>query len=317
MDARPDRTAARAPLSRREALYLLGAAAAAVADPGVFRAEEPLRTRPIPSSGEALPMIGIGTWRTFDVGGDEAERGPLEEVLSAFARRGGRLVDSSPMYGRAEGVVGALAAKLGIASRLFLATKVWTTGRDAGIAQMERSARELRKTPLDLEQVHNLLDVDAHLPTLREWKARGRIRYVGISHYLASAYPDLERILRREPVDFLQINYSVVEPEAGERLLPLAAERGIAVIANRPFGGGGAIARAAGRPLPDFAADLGCGSWAQLFLKWILGNPAVTCAIPGTGKLAHLEDNLRAARGPLPDETMRRRIADAARFARS
>ena len=303
-------------LSRREALYLAAAAAVSAGTPPLFAAEGSLITRPIPSSGEALPVVGVGTWQTFDVGDSAAERRPLEEVLAAFSRQGGRLVDTSPMYGRAERVVGDLAAKLGITSSLFLATKVWTTGREAGVAQMERSARELKAPRLDLEQVHNLVDVAVHLPTLHAWKAQGRLRYVGISHYSAGAYPEVERVLRTERLDFLQINYSLVEPEAGERLLPLAAERGVAVIANRPFGGGGALAEAAGRPLPDFAAEIGCRSWAQLFLKWILGNPAVTCAIPGTGKVAHLEDNLGAARGSLPDGPLRRRIADAARFLR-
>jgi diketogulonate reductase-like aldo/keto reductase len=274
-----------------------------------------MRTRPIPSTGEPLPVVGIGTWRTFDVGGSLSERAPLEEVLALFRERGGRVVDSSPMYGRSEGVVGEIAEKLGATESFFLATKVWTTGRQKGVEQMERSARELRKRRIDLEQVHNLVDVKTHLATLRSWKEEGRIRYLGITHYSEGAYADVERLLSTEKLDFLQINYSLAETEAERRLLPLAAERGVAVIANRPFGGGEALRVASGSDLPGWAAELGCRSWAQLFLKWILGNPAVTCVIPGTGRRRHLEDNLGAAEGPLPDESARRRIAQAAAAA--
>jgi diketogulonate reductase-like aldo/keto reductase len=274
-----------------------------------------MRTRPIPSTGEPLPVVGIGTWRTFDVGSSPSERAPLEEVLALFRERGGRVVDSSPMYGRSEGVVGEIAEKLGATESLFLATKVWTTGRQKGVEQMERSARELRTRRIDLEQVHNLLDVKTHLSTLRSWKEQGRIRYLGITHYSSEAYADVERLLSTEKLDFLQINYSLAETEAERRLLPLAAERGVAVIANRPFGGGEALRQTSGKALPGWASDLGCRSWARLFLKWILGNPAVTCVIPGTGRRRHLEDNLGAAEGPLPDEGARRRIAQAAAAA--
>jgi diketogulonate reductase-like aldo/keto reductase len=270
-----------------------------------------MRTRPIPATGEALPVIGVGTWQTFDVGASAEDRKPLEDVLAGLVAAGGKVVDSSPMYGRSEGVVGEISQKLRLRPSLFLATKVWTTGRDKGIAQMEQSMRELETDRIDLMQVHNLVDVRTHLATLSDWKSRGRVRYVGITHYTAGAYSEIERLLRQERLDFLQINYSVLEPEAGERLLPLAAERGVAVIANRPFGGGEALWRSAGRQIPDWAAGLDCRSWAQLFLKWILGDSAVTCAIPGTGKLRHLEDNLRAAYGSLPDARQRRRIADA------
>jgi diketogulonate reductase-like aldo/keto reductase len=288
---------------------LSGGAAVALA----VTPEEParLRTRPIPSSGEQLPVVGIGTWQTFDVGPSRAERRPLEDVLRLFAERGGRVVDSSPMYGRSEGVVGEIAKGLGVTERLFLATKVWTTGRQDGIEQMERSMAELGAPRLDLEQVHNLVDVGTHLKTLADWKSRGRVRYVGITHYSAAAHGAVERLLVSEKLDFVQINYSIVEPEAENRLLPMAAERGVAVIANRPFGGGDALRRASARELPPWAEEAGCRSWAQLFLKWILANPAVTCVIPGTGKAKHLEDNLGAALGPLPGTTERRRIARA------
>lgn len=270
-----------------------------------------IATRPIPSSGEELPVIGLGTWQTFDVG--RTERRPLEEVLSRFVDLGGRLVDSSPMYGRSEEVVGEIASRLGLRERLFLATKVWTTGKRAGLAQIEESARLLRSPKIDLLQVHNLLDVDTQLETLRSWKEEGRVHYIGVSHYTASAYPEVARVLRREKLDFLQINYSVVEPEAEEAILPLAADRGVAVIANRPFGGGAGLRRVAARPLPSRAAELACESWAELFLKWILANPHVSCVIPATGKRSHLERNMRAGSGPFPDPAQRRAIADAIR----
>jgi diketogulonate reductase-like aldo/keto reductase len=272
-----------------------------------------METRPIPSSGEELPVIGLGTWQTFDVGKSEAELQPLEEIMSRFVDLGGKLVDSSPMYGRSEEVVGEIAERLGLRDRLFLATKVWTTGKRAGLAQIVRSARRLRAPTIDLLQVHNLLDVDTQLETLRSWKEEGRVRYIGVSHYTASANDEVARVLRREKVDFLQINYSIVEPDAGEEILPLAADRGVAVIANRPFGGGSGLRRVAGRPLPPQAAALGCESWAGLFLKWILADPRVTCAIPATGKRAHLERNMRAGTGPTPDAAMRRAIAELAR----
>jgi diketogulonate reductase-like aldo/keto reductase len=229
-------------------------------------------TRIIPSSGERLAAVGLGTWRTFDVGPSAAERRPLGDVLARFAARGGQLVDSSPMYGRSEAVVGEIASKLGLTGSLFLATKVWTTGREAGIAQIAESRRRLRKSPLDLMQVHNLLDVETHLETLAQKKAGGEVRYVGISHYTPSAHGEITRLLSREGIDFVQINLSLFEREAETRILPLAAERGVAVIANRPFGGGGAFRRVAGRPLPAWAAELECRSWAQFFLKWILAH---------------------------------------------
>jgi diketogulonate reductase-like aldo/keto reductase len=267
--------------------------------------------RPIPSSGEALPILGLGTWETFDVGAGREELRPLERVLKSFAAAGGRLVDSSPMYGKSERVVGDIARKLGLTDALFLATKVWTTGRKAGIEQMEESFAKLRRRRIDLLQVHNLVDASTHLATLSDWKKAGRVRYVGITHYTSSAYPEVERVLRTEELDFLQINYSIAEPEAGGRLIPLAAERGVAVIANRPFGGGEALRSAAEHPLPSWAGEIGCRSWAQFFLKWILADPAVTCVIPATRRARHLEENLAAAADPLPDAALRRRMERA------
>jgi diketogulonate reductase-like aldo/keto reductase len=291
------------PLTRRTVLRLMAAAAGAPAGAGT-----PIQERPIPGTGEKVAVVGLGTWRTFDVGESAAERAPLKEVLQRFVGLGGRVIDSSPMYGAAESVVGDLAGELAIADRLFLATKVWTTGRDAGAAQMEQSLRRLRVPRLDLMQIHNLLDWRTHLRTLREWKEAGRIRYLGVTHYTASAYDELERVLRREPLDFVQVNYSLGEREAGRRILPLARERAIAVIVNRPFAEGGLFQRVRGRALPEWAAEIECESWAQFFLKWILAHPAVTCAIPGTGRPEHVVDNMRAGMGKLPDDATRARM---------
>jgi len=302
----PDHEPRGEPLTRRAVLRLMAAAAAR---PGrASGAPAPLEHR-IPSSGEKIPVVGLGTWRTFDVGASDAERDPLEEVLRSFVDLGGRVVDSSPMYGAAESVVGDLATKLAVGDRLFLATKVWTSGREAGVRQMEQSLRQLHARKLDLMQIHNLLDWRTHLATLREWKAAGRVRYVGVTHYTASAYAELERVLQSEKLDFVQVNYSVGEREAEQRILPLARDRGIAVLANRPFAEGGLFQRVRGQALPRWAAELDCDSWAQLFLKWILAHPAVTCVIPATSRPEHLADNMKAGTGPLPDAATRDRIA--------
>ena len=307
-------------VSRRAALRLLGGGAAAAATltimlphpaPGVEPSAQDnvLLTRPIPSTGETLPVIGLGTWQTFDVGDSPAERDPLAEVLAAFVAGGGKLVDSSPMYGRSEEVLGDLAAARGLRSKLFVATKVWTSGRAAGVTQMEASMAKLQARPVDLMQVHNLVDVDTHLDTLQGWKKEGRVRYVGVTHYAASGHDAVARVLARHRLDFVQINYSVGEREAERRLLPLARERGVAVIVNRPFAEGDLFARLRGRPLPGWAAEIGATSWAQVLLKFIVSHPAVTCAIPATSKVSHLRDNLGGGRGPLPDERLRARIA--------
>jgi diketogulonate reductase-like aldo/keto reductase len=279
-----------------------------------MRSDHPTRTadvltRAIPSTGETIPVIGLGTWQTFDVGRSAADRKPPSEVLSSFTDLGGTLVDSSPMYRRAEEVVCDLADSLGLSDRLFVATKVWTTGRAKGIAQMEDSMRKLRASRVDLMQVHNLVDVETHLDTLAAWKREGRVRYVGVTHYAASSHAEVARVIAAHPVDFLQINYSVGEPEAEPRLLPLAAERGIAVIANRPFAEGAVLRRLRGRPLPEWAAEIDARSWPELLLKWVVAHPAITCAIPATSNVAHLRENMRAASGALPDESLRARIA--------
>jgi len=269
-----------------------------------------MHTRPIPSSGEPLPIIGCGTYIGFDVRPDGPEGERRSAVLGALFAAGGTVIDSSPMYGRAEAAVGALLPRHAGARR-FVATKVWTRGRDAGLAQMQRSIELLRAPCIDLMQVHNLVDWKVHLKTLRDWKAAGRIRYLGVTHYSASAHAELEAVLRAEPVDFVQLNYSVADRHAEERLLPLAAQQGIAVLANLPLGSGGVLQPVHQVPLPGVAAELACTSWAQLLLKFVLGHAAVTCAIPGTGDPAHMADNAAAAHGALPDERQRRQIVSA------
>ncbi len=273
-------------------------------------AAQPLLQRPIPRSGEMLPVVGLGTWQTFDVGPNAPQRAELKEVLRELAALGGRVVDSSPMYGQSERVVGDLASELGNRDRLFFATKVWTSGRDAGVRQMEDSFRLMRTKVMDLMQIHNLVDHDTHLKTLRDWKAAGRICHLGITHYHSGAFADLERLVKTKQYDFVQFNFSLDEPEAEDRLLPACAASGTAVLINRPFAQAGLFGLVRGKPLPPWAAELQCATWAQFFLKWILGHPAVTCVIPGTRRVAHLRDNLGAAVGPLPDAPMRRRMSD-------
>jgi diketogulonate reductase-like aldo/keto reductase len=272
-------------------------------------ANGPLARR-IPKTGEAIPAVGLGTWQVFDVASDAKEKAQARETLKVFVELGGRVIDSSPMYGSSESVTGELAAALGVQPKLFVATKVWTSGRQAGIRQMEDSMRKLRVERLDLMQVHNLVDAPTHLATLREWKKAGRVRYLGVTHYHAGAHADLEKIIRPGDIDFVQVNYSLAEPEADRRLFDAAAGSRTAVIVNRPFAEGSMFRRVRDKPLPAWAKEIGCASWAQFFLKWILGHPAVTCAIPGTRNPGHVADNLGAASGPLPDEAMRRRMAD-------
>jgi diketogulonate reductase-like aldo/keto reductase len=298
-------------LTRREALALLAMSSMSASGSSEFLGVP--RKSPEERGGtEALrgTRIGLGTWQTFDVGQAESARKPLEEVLSLFVQLGGRVVDSSPMYGRSEEVLGDLAVKLGVRDELFMATKVWTSGRVAGIRQMEESERRLRGR-VDLMQVHNLVDVDTHLKTLKEWKAQKRIRSIGITHYTSSAYDDLAEVLRRGGIDFVQLNYSLAEREAELSLLPLAQKLGVAVLVNRPFGAGSLFRETRGKAVPAFAKEIGCTSWAELFLKFVVSHPAVTCAIPATSKAEHLRQNMRAGTGPMPDAAMRKRIAEA------
>src|SRR6266404_2146687 len=310
-------------ITRREAARLIGASAASLCLPISTRAANESSTmlmRTVPSSGEKLPVIGLGTWRAFDVDLTSDIRRQLQEVLSLFVKLGGRVIDSSPMYGRAEEVIGELTAALGIRDKLataspsggglFLATKVWTHGKENGIKSMERSMALLRTKRVDLMQVHNLVDVQTHLATLREWKQQGRIRYLGITHHEAGAFPDVEKVMRSEKLDFVQINYSLMEREAEQRILPLAQERGVAVIVNRPFGGGDLFSRARAKELPDWVTEFDCRSWAQFFLKWIIAHPVVTCVIPATDKPRHLEDNIQGGIGRLPDPRARQRMVE-------
>jgi len=280
-----------------------------------------MNTRPIPRTKEALPTVGLGTWQAFDV--DAAGRAPLVEVVKQFLAAGGRVIDSSPMYGRAEAVVGDVLAELGAVGTPFLATKVWTRGKHEGIAQMEQSRRRMcaerggtasragQPPRIDLMQIHNLLDWQTHLPVLREMKQAGAIRYLGVTHYAHAEFPQIERLMRTEALDFIQIPYNVADRAAEARVLPAAADTGTAVLVMRPFDEGGLFRRVRGKALPGWAAELDCTSWAQLFLKFIIGHPAVTCPIPATADPVHLADNIQAGAGRLPDEAARRAIIAA------
>jgi diketogulonate reductase-like aldo/keto reductase len=274
------------------------------------QASGPIEVRLAPAAGEKLPVVGLGTYQTFDVGSGAAERTELKRVLRTLVEHGGSVVDSSPMYGRAEGVVGDLVHELALRSELFLATKVWTSGESAGIAQMQDSLRLLRAGRIDLMQVHNLVDWRVHLKTLKHWVASQRLRHIGVTHYHAGAYEELMRVIRTREFGFVQFNYSMAEREAEARLLPLCAELGLGVIVNRPFSQGDLFPRVRGKPVPQWAREFDCTTWAQFFLKWILGHPAVTCVIPGTRRVAHLEDNLAAGRGRVPDAAQRRRMLE-------
>lgn len=267
-----------------------------------------IRTRPIPSSGEPLPCVGLGTWQQFDVGPNSDQRAALKEVLRRLVDLGTSVVDSSPMYGRAEQVVGALSAEIGLTDQIFGATKVWTRGRKSGIEQMTRSMNRMNQRPMDLMQVHNLLDWKTHLDTLQRWKDDGKIRHIGVTHYVTSAFDELATVIRTRNIDFVQLPYSLQTTQAERRLLPLAAENEVGVIVNEPFEGGSLFGRVDDEPLPDWAAAFDCESWAQFFLKYLLGHEAVTCVIPGTSDPDHLTDNVRAAYGRLPDDDTRERM---------
>jgi aryl-alcohol dehydrogenase-like predicted oxidoreductase len=296
------------------ALLAAASAAAAGTARGTTDGGGKMQQRTIPSTGERLPVVGCGTWQTFDVGRDAAALAERAAVLQALFDAGGSVIDTSPMYGTSEQVVGDVLASMKQRERAFIATKVWTHGRQAGIEQMERSLALLRTDHVELMQVHNLVDWQTQLDTLAAWKREGRVRHVGVTHYTPSAYPELERVLKsREGIDFAQLDYAADDRAAEHKLLPLAAAHGIAVIVNRPFGGGGLLRSLLPRPLPDAAGEIGCTTWAQVLLKFVLAHPAVTCVIPGTGRAAHMRENVRAGFGALPDEALRQRIIDAVR----
>ncbi len=266
-------------------------------------------TRPIPSTGEAMPVIGLGTWPVFDVGADDRSREPLREVVRRLIEAGGAMIDTSPMYGRSEGVVGDIVSELDLRAQTFLATKVWISGRERGIEQMARSASLLKSPVIDLMQIHNLVDWCTQLATMRAMKGRGALRYIGITHYTTGSLGELARILETEPgIDFVQCGYSLATREAETRLLPVCADRGVAVIVNQPLERGDLFRAVRDKALPGWAAEFDCTSWAQLFLKYLLGNPAVTVLIPATNKPDHMTDNLNAGSGRLPDEKQREQI---------
>jgi diketogulonate reductase-like aldo/keto reductase len=267
-------------------------------------------TRPIPSTNEPLPVVGLGTWQAFDVGAERAALDRRKEVLRILLEAGGKAIDSSPMYGRAEAVVGTLLDELRAHGKTFLATKVWTSGEAAGIAQMDASSAKLQAPVIDLLQIHNLLDWRTHLRTLRTWKEQKKFRYIGVTHYTVPALDELAAVIRAERIDFVQFAYSIDVRAAEARLLPLCAERGVAVIVNRPFDSGSLFGQVRGKALPEWASELGCASWSQFFLKYILGHPAVTCVIPATARPDHARDNVAAGLGRLPDAGERKRMAD-------
>jgi diketogulonate reductase-like aldo/keto reductase len=296
-------------LSRRA--FVLSAAAAGLGfPPGRAIAQPAIHTRPIPSTGERLPAIGMGSWLTFDVGADSWLRDGRANVLRAFFKLGGAVVDSSPMYGSSEYVIGYCLDRIGGAAPLFAATKVWTPGQVLGVRQMQHSRDLWGVQRFDLMQIHNLVDWEAHLETLLDWKAAGKIRYIGVTTSHGRRHGDLERILAEQPIDFVQFTYNVIDRAVERRLLPLAAERGLAVIINRPFRGGGLFDRFQDHPLPEWAAEFDAANWAQFFLKFIISHPIVACAIPATSQVDHMVENMGALRGRLPDPQMRSRMAE-------
>lgn len=297
-------------ITRRTASKLLALGTTSLlANPlSLFQSQKSMNTRPIPSSGEQIPIVGLGTWQSFDVGNSAEEREPLKEVLRILTDHGGSLIDSSPMYGRSEKVVGDLTTELKLKGKIFEATKVWTSGQDAGIQQMHTSMKLMQANPMDLMQIHNLVDWRTHLKTLRKWKAEGKIRYIGITHYHKGGYAEVEQIMRNESLDFIQINYNLAVRDAAERILPLAKDKGVAVLINRPYEGGSLFRATKNKSLPTWAQEFGAESWGQFFLKFILAHPAVTCVIPGTSKARHMRDNVQAGFGGLPTEEHLKRM---------
>ena len=294
-------------LSRRALMAGIGALGVASISRSHAAPGAPL-SRPIPATGELLPAVGMGSWITFDVGDDAAARAQRVEVLQAFFGQGGALVDSSPMYLSSQEVIGHCLTRITDKASLFAATKVWTMTRALGIQQMEASRQLWGVDRFDLMQVHNLLDWETHLETLVEWKAQGRVRYIGITTSHGRRHQTLEKIMAEQPIDFVQFTYNMADREAEQRLLPLAAERGLAVIINRPFRRGTLFEMVGKRPLPEWAGDIGCANWAQFFLKFIVSHPAVTCAIPATSRVDHMRENMGAASGSLPDAGGRARM---------
>jgi diketogulonate reductase-like aldo/keto reductase len=292
-------------MQRRESLQLLAALGLSPLLSIGATNKDSMITRSIPKTGEKLPVIGLGTWETFDIDKSTQEINQLKAVLQQLTDKGGKVADTSPMYGFAERNLGSLSKDLEINDKLFIATKVWTQGKEKGIEQMNNSFSMLKRKQIDLMQIHNLVDWQTHLKTLREWKEKGKIRYIGITHYLESSYSQLEKIIETEPIDFLQVNYNLTNRQADQRLLPLAKEKKVAVIISQPFNVGKLFQQVERKKLPGWAIDFDCKSWAQFFLKFIVSHPSVTCTIPGTGTADHMLDNLIAGFGKLPDATQR------------
>ena len=297
-------------ISRRQFLQASAATSLMISlAPGFALAVEPaIIKKTIPSSGERLSVIGLGTSRTFDVDSDKAVTSPLMAVMQAFFDNHGQLIDSSPMYGSAEAVTGALLKRVENKQGIFTATKVWTDGKREGIEQMERSMQRLGVDQIDLMQIHNLRDWQTHIDTLVDWKAEGRIRYIGITTSHGRYHAELEEILQQIPLDFVQFSYNILNRTAEQRLLPIAREKGIATLINRPYQRGSLFRKVKGKSLPAWAAEFDCASWGQFFLKFIAAHPAVTCIIPATSKLKHMVDNMAAGYGRLPDEATRQRM---------
>jgi diketogulonate reductase-like aldo/keto reductase len=296
--------------SRRKHLQQLSALMAVPFVPSFVLQQTTMMNTRATSTGEQIPVVGLGTWQTFDVSTSPQSINPLKEVLRTLLSRGGKVIDSSPMYGRSERVVGELSTELRLNEKLFIATKVWTSGKEQGIRQMNKSFALLRRKQIDLMQIHNLVDWRTHLKTLRDWKQDGKIRYLGITHYTESAYSTIEEILKNEPIDFLQINYSLMSRKAEERLFPIAQEKKVSILINRPFEEGALFNRVKGKTVPEWAREFDCTSWGQFFLKFILAQPAVTCVIPGTSKPHHMLDNAQAGFGRLPDLPHRRQMIE-------
>jgi aryl-alcohol dehydrogenase-like predicted oxidoreductase len=300
-------------ITRRRAVKLIGATTASVCLPigssRIFAAEGSPLMRAIPSTGEKLPVIGLGSAVTFDVPSSSPKAKDVAEVITRFAKHGGKVIDSSPSYGNAESLIGQIAGKSGLTDSLFIATKVRAKGKEAGITQIEQSLGRFQRRKIDLMQVHNLVDVETQMGALRESKSKGKIRYTGITYSEPQGFAEIERHMKLQHPDFVQINYAIVDRGAAQRILPLAQELRMGVIINRPFGSGGVIRAVLGKPLPPWAAEFDCHSWAQFLLKWVVSHPAVTCVIPATNNPQHLEDNMGAGFGRLPDAKTRQRMA--------